>query len=281
MQFIHITNEKNLTTNDLFRQACTKRGIEYVEIDAKEFSFVAPVKHKNGDLLYRSAADARARAVERFLAQKELITFYQSRERINMSTYPISIYREHGVRQPKTIDWIPSDHEELEIAAKSLGGFPLIVKAMGGSHGVGVMKVDSLSSLRSLSDYFSKKKLPVIMREFIPGGKSARLIVLGNKVIDSIEYRAPKKDFRSNVGKNPIVAPKKFSPAIQKLAVQAVQTLGLEFGGVDVLIHKGKGYIAESNFPCFFPRCSMVTEVDIAGKMIDYLLRKRKKLMKK
>ena len=102
--------------------------------------------------------------------------------------------------------------------------------------------------------------------------------MLGNKVIDSIEYTALKDDFRTNIGKTPNVKPKKFSAKAEKIAVKSVKSLGLEFGGVDILVGKsGVNYVAEMNFPCFFPRCQLVTGVDIAGKMIDYLVRKSNK----
>lgn len=109
------------------------------------------------------------------------------------------------------------------------------------------------------------------MKEYCNVTSSARLIVLGDKVIDSIEYSAPKGDFRSNEGKTPNVSQKRFSETVNEIAVQAVKALGLEFGGVDIMITDNGAKVAEVNYPCFFPRCQMLTGTDIAGQMIKYL----------
>ncbi|KKQ46317.1 MAG: hypothetical protein US63_C0003G0030, partial [Candidatus Moranbacteria bacterium GW2011_GWC2_37_8] len=54
---------------------------------------------------------------------------------------------------------------------------------------------------------------------------------------------------------------------------------GFEFGGVDILIDRnGEHYLIEANFPCFFPRCQMLTGVDISGMMLDYLVQKNEDL---
>lgn len=54
----------------------------------------------------------------------------------------------------------------------------------------------------------------------------------------------------------------------------AVKALGLEFGGVDVMITNDGPKVVEVNYPCFFPRCQMLTGVDIAGQMVEYLVNK-------
>ena len=106
----------------------------------------------------------------------------------------------------------------------------------------------------------------------------ARLIVLGDQVIDSIEYKREPNDFRSNVAKQPSVLAKKFPQHIQDAAVESVKALDLEFGGVDILIQNdGQFYIAEVNFPCNFSRSQLTTQTDIAGAIIDFLVAKSKK----
>ena len=101
--------------------------------------------------------------------------------------------------------------------------------------------------------------------------------MLGDKVIDSIEYTANDGDFRSNEGAKPNVAPKKFTDEVEKLAVKATRALGLEFGGVDIMITNNGPKVAEVNFPCFFPRCQQLTGTDIAGMMVDYLMEKARR----
>jgi ribosomal protein S6--L-glutamate ligase len=117
-----------------------------------------------------------------------------------------------------------------------------------------------------------------VMKEYINTTSTARLIVLGDAVIDSIEYRANQDDFRSNEGHKPNVFRATFGNDVNDLAVRAVHALGLEFGGVDILLSDTQPLVAEVNFPCFFRRCQMLTGTDISGMMVDYLVEKSKTL---
>jgi glutathione synthase/RimK-type ligase-like ATP-grasp enzyme len=64
---------------------------------------------------------------------------------------------------------------------------------------------------------------------------------------------------------------------VQKAVVDAVRTLKRETGGVDLIFDKEENpYIAEVNFPNDFHTAQKVTKIDIAGKMIDYLIEKEK-----
>ena len=59
------------------------------------------------------------------------------------------------------------------------------------------------------------------------------------------------------------------------LAERAVAALGLEFGGVDILVdEQGTATIAEVNFPCNFARNQMNTGTDVAGLLVDHLMAK-------
>ncbi len=160
---------------------------------------------------------------------------------------------------------------------KQLGDFPIIIKVLGGSHGVGVMRIDSIESFYSVSDFLKQSNIEVALKEYVPARRTARLMVLGDRVIDSIEYIAPKRDFRSNEGAEPNVIPKVFSKEVNNMAVKAVSALNLDFGGVDIAITDKDIYVLEVNFPAFYPRCEMITGTDISAMIIEYLLNKAQK----
>lgn len=115
-----------------------------------------------------------------------------------------------------------------------------------------------------------------VLRKFIANARHFRMVVIGDKVVDTIEYIAPDDDFRTNAVAVPQVLPRNdASDDLKRIAAHATNALGLEFGGVDVLIDtEGNAYIAEVNFPCNFARNQMCTGTDIAGQMIDYLVAK-------
>ncbi|KKQ44614.1 MAG: hypothetical protein US63_C0025G0019, partial [Candidatus Moranbacteria bacterium GW2011_GWC2_37_8] len=58
---------------------------------------------------------------------------------------PISTYKANDITMPKTLNLFSRDRDLLQKYVEFLGGFPIIIKSLGGSHGVGVMKIDSFS----------------------------------------------------------------------------------------------------------------------------------------
>jgi ribosomal protein S6--L-glutamate ligase len=154
---------------------------------------------------------------------------------------------------------------------KQLGGFPVVLKALGGTKGMGVMKIESFSSLFSVADFLLNQGKLFVLKQYLPVKTSARFIVLGEKVIASIEYVAKEGDFRTNSSKDIKVRSKKYPKMFEELAVKATKAMSWEFGGVDILIHKGKPYVSEVNFPCNFMRAQKLLKQDIALQMVEFL----------
>ncbi|XOU94730.1 MAG: ATP-grasp domain-containing protein [Candidatus Kerfeldbacteria bacterium] len=281
MKFYLISSESNSQINDTFVNACKKNNeVDLIYVDIRTYPEKNFKKPTTKDALYRANTTPYARQIEIELLNEKVATFYTDyRKALHGGMNAAAdekIYIENGVPTPKTIFIITKDKKNIESQIQDLNGPPYIVKVSGKSHGVGVMKVDSIESLFSVLDYLRNDEAKVMIREYIPVTSSARLVVLGDKVIDSIEYQAPKDDFRSNVG-NPKVITKKFPKDIKDTAIKAVQLLNLEFGGVDILIHNNKHYLTEVNYPCFFPRAQQITGTDIAAQMIEYLYNKQNK----
>ncbi len=279
--FYCIRGDEHPEVDRLLREACASKSVTFVQLRPDEFDYDrAP--DLRGQLLYRVATTTRARCVEKFLLRDGVASFYRTPlDGVAKLNHVIEATLQHqrcGVAIPKTVYGLSRNHEVLAREVESLGGFPVVLKAIGGTHGVGVMKVDSLSSLISLVDFLFARDPdpPFLLRSYILSTSSARLIVLGGEVVDSIEYLVPSGDFRSNVGSSPAVRSTVFPKDVQQLAVRAVEVLGWEFGGVDVVVHAetGQPFVTEVNLPCYFPRCQLQTGTDIAGRMVDYLLTK-------
>ncbi len=277
---IQQTNDNsNLVTCKLLTDACEVRGIEYEILDP---ATVNPLKVQlqPGDGLYRIATAHYngAAELEYMLVNPQVATFLNNPLSLG-DRRDATMYAKLNIAAPKTVNYVPSDRKVLLEVVEELGGFPVILKAMGGSHGVGVMRLDSPESLFSVSDFARHGGSELLLKEYCSVRSSARLIVLGDKVIDSIEYSAPKGDFRSNEGASPNVSPRRFDTEVEQLAVHATNAQGLEFGGVDIMLTDDGPKVAEVNFPCFFPRCQMLTGTDIAGQMVDYLRKKSERIM--
>ena len=249
-------------------------------IHAQDYDYTNELALQSDDMLYGVSMESDAYTLFKHLAATSSVkTIYDDTfalinggENVLQATL---IHESLGLPINKTIFGLTHDKMRLDRYVEHLGGYPVIIKSVGGSHGVGVMKFDSPSSLYAGVDFLLGSGQQCIMRHFIEHDTHARLIVLGNEVIDSIAYHKPKRDFRTNVGSKPNVEVQKFGDDIEAIAVRATHALGSSFGGVDIMFDsEGRPHIAEVNVPCFFPRAQLVSGVDIAGQIISYLKQK-------
>lgn len=273
------------STEKFLAKACQKNKIEMVVAEADHYDFSKLYRIKNTDGMYRSSDSPRSLKLAKILLDSKCVTFHSqliSMQEFNDAEKSLEatiLHQKKKLPIIKTIFDITADRRLLRNYVNYLGGFPIIIKALGGYGGTGVMKVESFESLVSICDHLCQRHQDTsyIMRQFVEHAEQARITVLGSRVVDSISYKKIRGDFRSNVGGKRIVSPKKFSPEIEKLAIEAVNVLSLEFGGVDILVSPdGKFHLAEVNFPCPFVDSQIVTGTDIAGLMIDYLHAKSK-----
>lgn len=280
-------NKKNVQNKipEFFKEACITQGIEFVSHDVSHqgtsFTLSDLPELKKGDLLYRCATNRIALTAERMMMNEDVTSFYTDWKSIYKSRISSwFIHFKHGLPVVPTYPGIPSNKNETKLCVENLGGFPIIVKALGGSLGVGVMRFDSMKSLQSALDYFRATKASIMLRKYIRHDYYVRAVVVGNKVIGSKAAYVLEDEFRTNTldSEKRTRKVKVLTEDLQEKVVQAVHLLGLETGGVDLLFDKNENaYIAEVNFPNDFTTTQRVTGIDIAGEMLAYLIEKSKK----
>lgn len=269
---LHIAG-RELERLSLLENACKALHIKFQALNPRSFDFSKPSPVKKGDIVYRISRGGLLHPFEKFLVKPGVTTFYANSA---VPSYDPFVLTKHSLPCPQTIFCASRKRKMLMQYVEKLGGFPIIVKALGGTRGMGVMKVDSYTALFGIVDYLLADQKLITLQEYIPERKSARFIVLGRKIIGSMEYQAKDLDFRTNEAKFPNVVPKKYPREAEKLAVQATEAVGVEFSGVDILVHKKRYYITEVNFPCNFVRAQTVLKKDVAREMVRYLWKKSK-----
>jgi len=235
----------------MLESACKKLKISFEALDPLSFDFSKASPVKKGDIVYRLSRGKLLRFFEDYIVRPGAVTFYQNQMFHKPDPF---LLEKNNIPVPKTVFCLKKDRKQLENYVKKLGGFPVVLKALGGTHGIGVMKIESISALIGITDFLLSQGKLFVLKQFLPVRTSARLIVVGDKVVASLEYQAVGKDFRTNSAKKLKVRSKKYPKEFEALAVRATHAMGWEFGGVDVLIHKGKPYVSEVNFPCNFVR---------------------------
>ena len=128
--------------------------------------------------------------------------------------------------------------------------FPMIIKTLRGTHGIGVMKVDSKSSLVSVAQAFlANSGSEVMLQEFIEHEESLRIIMIGDELLAANRRGQPKEkdEFRTNshLGSET----QKYEPNEEELALarKIVELFGCRFCAIDYIQHNGQLIVLEVN----------------------------------
>lgn len=263
-------------TISLLRAACEARGVEYLELDAPSFAYEPNQCLRPGDLLFRPAVSGVATRVEQFLYHPQVATFYSRPEDafFECANWPLFLARS-GVPLPRMIPCASASRTLLKDVTARLGGFPLIVKVLGGSSGIGTMRLDSFPALFSVMDFLLAKGHSAYLAAYVADAIHWRVVVVGTEAVAAYQNVPQTDDFRTYADQRPERYTQDVRPDLAEVALLAVHALHLEHGGVDILEHaSGRLYVLEVNFPCYFPEAQLAVGIDVAGAMLNHLMKK-------
>jgi RimK family alpha-L-glutamate ligase len=180
--------------------------------------------------------------------------------------------------------------EYLDTALNEIGGkFPVIMKLLSGTQGIGVSIVDSYASYKSV--YQTIKKLnptsEILIQEKIDSNFDLRIQVIVKNlgkinykenpdnfiILGAMKRKAVKKDFRTNYSLGGQVEKYNLSENLKEIACNAAGAVGCHWCGVDMMIDSGskKPYILEVNSSPGTEGISKALGVPIVSRVIDYV----------
>ena len=161
-----------------------------------------------------------------------------------MSAY-ISFERDN-IPTPRTA--LISNEKGLLHAHERLGGkYPVIMKTLTGTQGIGVSIVESEKSMISVAQSLWKFGAALLLQEFMKFDFDIRTIVVNGKILASTKRTSAKKDFRSNRHREATTQPYKLSNDERKLVLDAARSVGAYMVGVDHAIVNGEYFVLECN----------------------------------
>ena len=182
------------------------------------------------------------------------------------------------------------NEEYLDRALNEIGGkFPVIMKLLSGTQGIGVSIVDSYASYKSV--YQTIRKLnptsEILIQEKIDSNFDLRIQVIVKNlgkinykenpdnfiILGAMKRKAVKKDFRTNYSLGGEVEEYNLSEKLKEIACNAAGAVGCHWCGVDIMIDSGskKPYILEVNSSPGTEGISKAIGVPIVSKIIDYI----------
>lgn len=266
------TGEGEKTFAGLMEEICTKRNIKYDFVDVKKAWIagsdieIGSVKIRNIDgkdtdaeiETHNSIIFVRAGAIET-LASQSMVSSLQDIGFLvvndldsmlvcdNKMSNALMMER-NNIPIPRTS--IVSNEASIEDSHKRVGGkFPVIIKTLKGTQGVGVMKVDSMSSLTGVCQSLWKYEADLLIQEYMEMKSDIRTLVIGGKVLASAERirEENNKDFRNNVHLGARTEPYQLSKKEIAVIKAAARASGAMYCGVDHAVVNGKPYIIEVN----------------------------------
>lgn len=155
-------------------------------------------------------------------------------------------FSRHNIPIPKTA-LIPTE-KALENAHNRIGGkFPVVIKTLSGTQGIGVSIVDSMQSMVSVIQSLRKYGADLLIQEHIKLDYDVRTIVLGGRIIGATRRNKVPDDFRSNAHLGATTEPYILSDEEQEIVKKVSRTMGGSFVGVDHCLVDGNIYVLECN----------------------------------
>lgn len=154
-----------------------------------------------------------------------------------------------------------------------VGGAPVVIKLIEGTQGLGVVLGETQRSARSVVEGFRGAKVQILVQEFIKeaGSSDIRMLVIGKKVVAAMERTGSESDFRSNLHRGGSSQKIKITPEERSTAIRAAKSMGLNVCGVDILRSNHGPVVMEVNSSPGLEGIEHATNVDIAGKIIDFI----------
>lgn len=202
-----------------------------------------------------------------------------NRSRDKLRSYQIMARQDVGI--PKTV--FARETANLEEVVELAGGAPVIIKVARGTHGNGVVLAETKKAAKAVMQAFYVEGVNFIVQEYVEesAGTDIRALVVGGRVVASIQRQSLDDDFRSNTHQGGVGSIVKLTPEEEKTAIRAAKAMSLPVCGVDMMRSKDGPKVLEVNSSASIKTPELVTKRDVATKIIEYIERNAKSKPKK
>jgi len=261
---------KENTTADLITKACKKKGIKCIIVNTK--SSIITSKDEDKGTLTVSNIDGKG-AEHTFVGRDtvcivrggaledeaglSLISSFQNSQAFMVNTRASMLtcdnklttallFEKFGIPTPRTA--FISNENNIKTGLDMIGGkFPIILKTLTGTQGVGVIKIESYEGLVATVQAMWKLEAELLIQEYMPSKFDVRTFVVDNKIFASTKRVHSSYDFRSNTHRGAEAEPYILNDDEKELVLKAARLSRAYMVGVDHIIHNNKPYLLEIN----------------------------------
>lgn len=181
------------------------------------------------------------------------------------------IMARHGIGMPATgFARSPKDTRDL---ISSVGGAPVVVKLLKGTHGTGVVLAETYKAAESVIAAFQGLDAEILVQSFIKEakGEDLRCFVVGGRVVASMLRKAAEGEYRANLHRGGLSAKARLTKTERDTAARAAKALGLQVAGVDMLRASDGPKVLEVNASPGLEGIEKVSKKDVAGLIVEHI----------
>ncbi|VVB59737.1 Tetrahydromethanopterin:alpha-L-glutamate ligase [uncultured archaeon] len=149
--------------------------------------------------------------------------------------------------------------------------FPIMIKLMNGSGGMGVMYVENQEAMSSIIESMNILKQEALVQEYIQNpGEDLRILVAGDEIIGSMKRIAAPGEKRANIkagGKGVKYVPTK---EVAEISFKSAQAVGAKLCAIDIIEGKDGPKVVEVNINPGIRGLTAATGINIAKKIAEY-----------
>jgi RimK family alpha-L-glutamate ligase len=185
----------------------------------------------------------------------------------------LAILEDNEVPVPRTA--VTESVNEALTAFEELGG-DVVVKPIFGSRGIGATRVVDSEIALTIFKAITFNHGVIYIQEFVPHGYSdIRAFVVGGRVLAAM--RRVAEGWKTNYSRGARPVPIALDPGFEELAVKSAKTVGCKIAGVDILESPDGPKICDVNSQPGWKGLQIVTKVNVAEGIIDFILSEIKK----
>ncbi|MAT44724.1 MAG: lysine biosynthesis protein LysX [Anaerolineaceae bacterium] len=263
--------------------ALEQRGVDYERLDDRKvfFDLEYPGEWQQFDaILERSIRYSSGLNILRILNAWGIPTINSAKvaEICGDKLATSAALKQAGLPQPRTfLAFAP----EAALEAIETMGYPVVLKPVVGSWGRLLAKVNDRDAAEAILEHKSilgsVQHSVFYIQEYIKKpGRDIRIFVVGDQAVTAIYRKSPHWITNTARGGEGEVC--QITPELAEISVKAAQAVGGGVLAIDILEHPDHGYlINEINHTMEFHTLAPITGVDVAGIMVDYLIKVAKR----
>lgn len=191
----------------------------------------------------------------------------------SIKVYTHAVLANQGIPVLKT--YVFNTMKQFELQKDKLT-FPLIAKDSNSSHGKGVKLIESVDELYV---YFMSHNIDeILLQEFVDSPteerSDIRVLMIGKEIAGVFERFTGKDRITTNFSTGGSIRPYELTEEVIQICKKLADIFYIDYAGIDFIFKDGKPYVLEINRSAQFKGFESVTNINLAGKLIDYIISK-------